>query len=100
MAPLDTHLLPTTAGAVRKRLTAFPQWREYSESDHSLFVPTETVDEVRADVLLLEDDGSGEPPAAAAAAAPAAAAPQPQPQPEPQPAATAAEDDDDDDIDL
>eukprot|EP01046_Picozoa_sp_COSAG06_P027581 COSAG06_NODE_2445_length_6866_cov_9.468450_6_plen_88_part_00 len=87
---------------MRKRLKAFPQWREYSESEHSLFVPTETVEEVRADVLLLEEYGSGGDPAAAtapAAAAPAAAA-APQPQPEPQPAAAAAEEEDDDDIDL
>ena len=49
---------PSTVGAVKTRLKAYSQWREYAGSDHALFVPTETVDEVRADVLLLENDGA------------------------------------------
>lgn len=48
-----------TVGAVKTRLQVYPQWREYSGSEHTLFVPTTTVDDVRAEVLLLEDEGAG-----------------------------------------
>lgn len=64
---------PGTVGAVKKRLNSYPQWREYASSDHSLFVPTETVDDIRADVLLLEG-GEDTAPAPAPVPAPASVA--------------------------
>ena len=80
-----------TLGAVKTQLNAYPQWREYSGSDHTLFVPTETVDEVRADVLLLEDGGAG--------GSEETTAPAPQPQAEQEPQLVVGQVDDDD-IDL
>jgi hypothetical protein len=80
-----------TLGAVKTQLNAYPQWREYSGSDHALFVPTETVDEVRADVLLLEDGGAG--------GGEEATAPAPQPEAEQNPQLVVGQVDDDD-IDL
>ena len=87
-----------TLGAVKTQLNAYPQWREYSDSDHTLFVPTETVDEVRADVLLLEDQDGGAGGGSEEATAPAPHAKvELEPQPEPQ---LAVDQVDDDDVDL
>lgn len=83
-----------TICAVKTRLQAYPQWREYSGSDHTLFVPTTTVDDVRADVLLLEDGDAGgneEPPASAQ---------HPEPELGPRLAAVTVAADDDEDMDL